>query len=170
MVAKNDQAHTALSEELQYHGIVREYRALVKGRFKDHEGTVDLPIGRHPVDRKKMAVIRDGASAKPAVTHYKVLAEGDGISYLSVELETGRTHQIRVHMSYLGHPLIGDSVYGSSVSLFEKKHAKYISGQALHAKRLTLTHPMTKERMTFESDLPSDFRKLLDILEFDNTI
>ena len=169
VVAKNDFAHTALSRELEYHGIVREYRALVSGGFKEDSGTVNLPIGRHPKDRKKMTVLTAlGASAKPAVTHYKVLATAGGVSYLSLELETGRTHQIRVHMSHLGHSLLGDETYGGGRTLFEKKHSAYLAGQALHAKKLTLTHPRTNERMTFTSPLPSDFQKLLEILEFDS--
>lgn len=169
VVAKNDFSHTALSRELEYHGIVREYRALVSGGFSADSGTVNLPIGRHPKDRKKMAVLTaTGASAKPAVTHYKVLASSSGISYLSLELETGRTHQIRVHMSHLGHSLLGDEVYGGGRTLFEKKHATYLRGQALHAKKLTLTHPRTNERMTFTSPLPKEFQKLLEILEFDS--
>jgi len=164
--AKNDFSHRALSEELEHHGIVREYHALVNGGFKDDTGTVNLPIGRHPVDRKRMAVIlTPGAHVKHAVTHYEVLADYGRITYLKLILETGRTHQIRVHMSYGGHPLLGDTVYGGGKTQFEKAHAKLLSGQALHAKRLTLTHPRTKERMTFESELPEDFKKLLYILD-----
>ena len=164
--AKNDFSHRALSEELEHHGIVREYHALVNGGFKNNSGTVDLPIGRHPVDRKRMAVVTaPAAHAKHAVTHYEVITAYGRITHLKLILETGRTHQIRVHMSHTGHPLLGDTVYGGGRSQFEKAHARLLSGQALHAKRLTLTHPRTKERMTFESELPSDFQKLLDILE-----
>lgn len=163
--AKNDFAHRALSEELEHHGIIREYHALVNGGFKEPCGTVNLPIGRHPVDRKKMAVLPEGsASAKHAITHYEVIEHFGQISYLKLILETGRTHQIRVHMSHRGHSLLGDTVYGGGKTLFEKQHKSLLSGQALHAKRLTLTHPKTKERMTFESPLPSDFEKLLKIL------
>ena len=163
--AKNDFSHRALSEELERHGIVREYHALVNGGFKADTGTVDLPIGRHPVDRKKMAVLPSGSSsAKHAITHYEVITSYGRITYMKLILETGRTHQIRVHMSHTGHPLLGDTVYGGGKSQFEKAHAKLLSGQALHAKRLTLTHPRTKERMTFESNLPEDFQKLLEIL------
>ena len=163
--AKNDFAHRALSEELEHHGIVREYHALVNGGFKNDTGTVNLPIGRHPVDRKRMAVITTpGAHTKHAVTHYEVISAFGKITYLKLILETGRTHQIRVHMSHTGHPLLGDTVYGGGRGQFEKTHAKLLSGQALHAKRLTLTHPRTKERMTFESNLPDDFKKLLEIL------
>ena len=165
VVAKNDFAHTALSEELKYHGIEREYHALVKGGFGEDTGTIDLPIGRHPIDRKKMAVLKNSESAREAVTHYEVLARYGNISYLKLMLETGRTHQIRVHMSYTGHPLLGDEVYGQSKIPFEKRHASLLNGQALHAKRLSLTHPRTGERMTFECELPENFKELLEILE-----
>ena len=165
VVAKCDEAHTALSEELKYHGIVREYRALVVGGFSSDRGTVDYPIGRHPVDRKKMAVIRDGsATARDAVTHYEVLERFGNVSYLALELETGRTHQIRVHMSYTGHALLGDEVYAKNKTQFEIKHPALFDGQALHAKRLTLTHPKTGERMTFECPLPENFERALELL------
>ena len=164
VVAKNDASHRALSEELGYHGIEREYHALVRGGFKEPTGTVDLPIGRHPVDRKKMAVIKNGENARDAVTHYEVIRSYGQITYLQLKLETGRTHQIRVHMSYLGHALLGDEVYSSTKTLFEKQHAPLFDGQILHAKRLTLTHPRTKERMTFECELPDNFKKLIEIL------
>lgn len=162
VVAKCDKAHVALSEELKYHGITREYRALCIGGFKDDEGTVDYPIGRHPKDRKKMAVVKDGG--REAITHYRVLERFGGISYLALELETGRTHQIRVHMSYKGHPLLGDEVYGSAKCRFEERHPKLFDGQALHATRLTLTHPKTGERMSFDAPLPENFQKALELL------
>lgn len=165
VVAKNDAAHKALSEELEYHGIEREYHALVRGGFKCDTGTVDAPIGRHPVDRKRMAVlIGDELHAKHAVTHYEVLSRFGEISYVALKLETGRTHQIRVHMSYIGHPLLGDEVYASSKTLFEKRHPALFDGQALHAKRLTFTHPKSGERMSFESPLPENFEKMLRLL------
>ncbi len=163
VVAKCDEAHAALSEELKYHGIEREYHALVAGGFSEDSGTVDLPIGRHPIDRKKMAVIKDG-TAREAITHYTVIERFDGISYLSLRLETGRTHQIRVHMSYKGHPLLGDPVYQKHKTQFESKHPSLFDGQALHAVRLCLTHPKTKERMTFHCSLPENFKRALDIL------
>ena len=163
VVAKCDEAHARLSEELKYHGIEREYRALVAGGFGDDEGTVNLPIGRHPVDRKKMAVIHDGTS-REAITHYRVLERYEGISYLSLKLETGRTHQIRVHMSHKGHPLLGDSVYQKNKTQFEVKHPALFDGQALHAIRLSLTHPKSGERMTFECPLPENFERALEIL------
>ena len=163
--AKNDFSHRSLSEELEHHGIVREYHALVNGGFKQERGTIDLPIGRHPVDRKRMAVLTSpDAHAKAAITHYEVIEAYGAITYMKLVLETGRTHQIRVHMSHSGHPLLGDTVYGGGRSQFEKAHAKLLSGQALHAKRLTLTHPRSGERMTFESELPAEFEKLLSIL------
>ena len=163
VVAKNDDAHTALSEELKYHGIVREYRALVSGGFKNDSGTVDYPIGRHPVDRKKMAVIKSGDGAREAITHYEVLERFGGISYLALKLETGRTLQIRVHMSYIGHALLGDEVYAPHKTRFEELHPALFDGQALHAKKLTLTHPKTKERMEFECPLPEKFERALEI-------
>ena len=165
VVAKNDFAHKALSEELSYHGIEREYHALVKGGFKTESGTVDLPLGRHPVDRKKMAVLKNDPTAREAVTHYEVIAGYGQVTYLRLKLETGRTHQIRVHMSHLGHALIGDEVYGSNKIPFEKQHASLLDGQILHAKRLSLTHPRTGERMTFECELPDNFKKLIEILD-----
>lgn len=165
VVAKCDEAHNALSEEMKHHGIVREYRALVTGGFKEDTGTVNYPIGRHPVDRKKMAVITSGDhTAREAITHYRVLERFGGVSYLALELETGRTHQIRVHMSYTGHALLGDEVYAKNKTQFEKKHPALFSGQALHAKKLTLTHPKSGERMTFECDLPGEFEKALELL------
>ena len=164
VVAKNDKAHLALSDELQRHGIVREYHALVNGGFKENCGTVNLPIARHPIDRKRMAVSH-ADTAREAITHYEVLEQFGPVSYLKLILETGRTHQIRVHMSHKGHPLLGDTVYGGGKTLFEKRHASLLDGQALHAKRLTLTHPSTGERMTFECELPENFKKLLGILE-----
>ena len=169
VVAKNDEAHTKLSAELKYHGIEREYRALVTGGFKDDTGRVDYPIGRHPVDRKRQAVLlADDANAREAVTHYTVLERFGNVSYLALKLETGRTHQIRVHMSYIGHALLGDEVYQKNKTQFEKKHPSLFDGQALHAKKLTLTHPRTGERMSFECNLPAEFEKALEILRLDN--
>ena len=166
VVAKNDSAHKALSDELSYHGIEREYHALVRGGFKDDEGTVNLPIGRHPKDRKKMAVLSStDTSAKEAITDYTVIARYQNVTYLRLKLHTGRTHQIRVHMSHLGHALLGDEVYAANKTQFEKAHPSLFCGQALHAKRLSLTHPKTKERMTFECELPDNFKKCLEILD-----
>ena len=165
VVAKNDEAHAALSEELKYHGIVREYVALVRGGFSEDEGTVDYPIGRHPQDRKKMAVIlSEDKTAREAVTHYRVLERFGEVSFLKLRLETGRTHQIRVHMSYKGHALLGDEVYASTKTVFEKRHPALFDGQALHARRLELTHPKTGERMAFECALPQNMVKALELL------
>ncbi len=164
VVAKNDASHRALSEELGYHGIEREYHALVRGGFREDFGTVDLPIARHPADRKRMAVAKGDPAARSAVTHYEVLERFGDITYLKLRLETGRTHQIRVHMSYLGHALIGDEVYAGGKILFEKQHAPLLNGQMLHAKRLSLTHPTAKERMTFEAELPQNFISALEML------
>ncbi len=165
VVAKTDDAHRVLSAALERHEIVREYHALVNGGFREDSGTVELPIGRHPVDRKKQAVLRMGeGNARHAVTHYEVMERFSGITYLRLRLETGRTHQIRVHMSHKGHPLLGDTLYGGGNTAFEKKHAAHLSGQCLHAKALTLRHPKTGELLRFETDLPADFTALLHIL------
>ncbi len=165
VVAKNDDSHRALSAQLEGHHIRREYRALVAGGFSVDEGTVDAPIGRHPVDRKKMAIVREsGGRSRAAVTHYRVLERFGGITYLSLELETGRTHQIRVHMSSLGHALLGDTLYGGGKTPFEKHHPQLFDGQCLHAVSLTFTHPRTKEEVRFESPLPENFEKMLTLL------
>ena len=167
-VAKNDFSHSALTEQLKSHGVVREYHAIVKGGFSSDTGTVNTYVGRHPIDRKKMAVLpKDAPGARDAVTHYEVLERYAGFTYLKLYLETGRTHQIRVHMSSLGHSLIGDELYGTNKTRFEKEHKALLDGQALHAKRLTLTHPKTRELMTFECELPDNFKKLLSILRTD---
>lgn len=153
VIAKNDFAHTVLSEGLKTHAIDREYMAVAVGGFKDDAGTVNKPIGRNPRDRKKMAVVADG---REAITHYTVAERFHGYTLLAVKLETGRTHQIRVHMSSIGHPLLGDEVYGGKSTL------KFpLEGQTLHAYRLTLTHPRSGETMTFESPLPAYFEALL---------
>ena len=166
VVAKNDEAHRALAAQLEGHRIRRVYHALVNGGFSADAGTVDLPIGRSPVDRKKMAVLRAGQGhAREAITHYEVLHRFGAITYLALRLETGRTHQIRVHMSHTGHPLLGDTVYGGGNTRFEKTHAAYLSGQCLHAKELSFTHPRSGEAMHFETPLPDEFAALLAILE-----
>ena len=171
VIAKNDEAHVKLSRELEHHGIVREYHALARGGFPTDSGTVSVPIGRHPIDRKRMAPHPDTSrGAKEAVTHYSVIARYGEVSYLKLLLETGRTHQIRVHMAHIGHALLGDEVYARNKIRFEKQHAPLFDGQMLHAKRLTLTHPRSGERMSFDSPLPENFLEALRILDGENQI
>lgn len=170
VVAKNDEAHIALSEQLKTHTVSRVYHAITVGSVKEDEGTVNKPIGRHPTDRKKMAVVLDPSrTSREAITHYSVnerFAIPTGrFSYIKCKLETGRTHQIRVHMASIGHPLLGDSTYGGSGTKFEATNNTLISGQCLHAKELELIHPRTKERMHFECELPDNFKLLLQKLE-----
>lgn len=162
VVAKNDEAHVFLSSLLKEHGIKRVYHAIVTGHLKENEGTIDAPIARHPTNRKKMAVVAGG---REAITHYKTIEEFSGFTYAKMELETGRTHQIRVHMSHIGHPIMGDTVYGGGKTPFEKAHKPLIDGQMLHAKELSFPHPRTKEIVRFECPLPENFEKILDILK-----
>lgn len=162
VVAKNDEAHVFLSSLLKDHGIKRVYHAIVTGHFKENSGTVDAPIARHPVDRKKMAVVKGG---KDAITRYEVICEYPSFTYAKMVLETGRTHQIRVHMSHIGHPIIGDTVYGGGKTNFEKANSSLLDGQILHAKVLSFPHPRTREIMTFECELPDNFKRLLERLE-----
>ena len=164
VVAKCDAAHKSLSEQLERHGVTREYHALVRGGFADKSGTVNAPIGRHPVDRKKMAVLPASPTAKEAITHYEVRESFGEVSYIVLHLETGRTHQIRVHMAHLGHALLGDEVYAPGKIRFEKLHAPLFDGQMLHARRLSFIHPRTGEAMTFECPLPDNFERALSIL------
>ncbi len=153
MVAKNDVAHNSLAEQIKEHSFTREYAAIVYGNVKIDKGTVNAPIGRHPQKRKQMAVITGG---REAVTHYEVIERLNGFTYLRLRLETGRTHQIRVHMAYIGHPVAGDDVYGP------KKVIAKLQGQCLHAKKLGFVHPKTKKYMEFESDLPEYFKEFLE--------
>ncbi|MBQ3815463.1 MAG: RluA family pseudouridine synthase [Clostridia bacterium] len=165
--AKNDAAHLALSEQLKDHTMHREYRMIVTGGLREDSGTVDAPIGRHPADRKKMAVIRSADKrARDAVTHWRVLERfpSSGFTYAEAVLETGRTHQIRVHMTYIGHPLMGDLLYGGGHTAFEKHNASLLDGQMLHAAALILRHPRTGEEMRFESPLPDNFEAVLSKL------
>ncbi len=159
--AKNDAAHLSLAAQLADHSMHREYQMIVCGGLKEESGTIDAPIGRHPVDRKKMAVVKDG---RRAVTHWRVLERYSGFTYAEAVLETGRTHQIRVHMSYIGHPLAGDEVYGGGRTPFERHNAPLLDGQALHAVALILRHPRTSEKMRFESPLPAGFVAVLEKL------
>ena len=153
IVAKNDFAHKKLAEQIKVHSFSREYEAIVYGGFKNESGTINAPIGRHKVDRKKMAVTRE--NFRPAVTHYKVIKRYKGFTHLRLRLETGRTHQIRVHMAYIGHPVAGDKVYGP------KKVIQELEGQCLHAKMIGFIHPRTEKYMEFESELPVYFKKFL---------
>ena len=169
VVAKNDEAHLFLSEQLKGHHISRIYTAIAVGNFREESGTVNAPIGRHPVDRKKMAVIHNSdLRSREAVTHWSVIARGeaDGNSFtlLRCQLETGRTHQIRVHMASVGHPLLGDTVYGGANTKFETHHRKHIIGQCLHAGELRLTHPRTGEEMQFFAPMPANMQHVVDIL------
>ena len=165
VVAKNDAAHLFLARQLQQHHIRRSYYALVLGNLREDRGTVDAPIGRHPVDRKRMAVIRDPREkSRAAVTHWQVLERFGRFMFVRCELETGRTHQIRVHLSSIGHPLLGDTVYGGGGTEFEAKHRRLISGQCLVATELRLTHPTTGQDMTFTVPMPTEMEQLMAIL------
>ena len=169
VVAKNDAAHLGLAAQLKGHHIDRIYTAIVLGNLREERGVVDAPIGRHPVDRKKMAVIRNEEyTSRDAVTHWQVLARGEGdgnsFTYLRCQLETGRTHQIRVHMASVGHPLLGDPLYGGCNTRFEAKHKALIQGQCLHAGELSFTHPTTGKEMHFTCPLPPEMEKTVRIL------
>ena len=152
IAAKNDRAHAALAGQLQDHSLSRVYRAVAAGTLRQESGTVDAPIGRHPVDRKRMAVTPQG---RPAVTHWRLLEELKGSSYVECRLETGRTHQIRVHLASVGHPLLGDTVYGS------KKPCPGLAGQCLHAQKLRFRHPAGGREMELECPLPDWFEQIL---------
>ena len=152
IIAKNDRAHLYLSEQLKDHTLARTYEAVVIGGLKEDKGMVNAPIGRSPKDRKKMAIVPDG---RHAVTHYEVLARYPGYTHIRCKLETGRTHQIRVHMASLGHPIVGDEVYGPSKSKFD------LQGQCLHARELTFLHPADGQPRLIKSDLPDYFTDLL---------
>lgn len=164
VVAKNDASHIFLAEEIKHHRVERIYYAIAIGNFKEDAGTVDAPIGRHPIDRKKMAIVRTEGKGREAVTHWSVVERYGRFTLIRCELETGRTHQIRVHMSSIGHPLLGDAVYGGDGTQFETRHKKLISGQCLFAAQLKLTHPTTGEKMVFTAELPEYFLKLKEDL------
>ena len=155
IVAKNDRSHIKLAEQIKAHSFTREYEAIAAGYFKDSAGTVDAPIGRDKHDRKKMCVTAE--NSRNAVTHYEVLKQYGGYAYIRLRLETGRTHQIRVHMAYIGHAILGDDVYG--------KEYKGLEGQCLHARKIGFIHPTTNEYMEFTSELPDYFRAMLNKLE-----
>jgi len=157
IAAKNDAAHLALAAQLQEHTLCREYEAVCVGGLREDEGIIDAPIARHRTDRKKMAV--DRGSGRPAVTHWRVLARYPGYTHVQCRLETGRTHQIRVHMAAIGHPLLGDTVYGA------KKPVPGLAGQCLHARRLSFTHPRSGERLTLACPTPPWFQEVLTKLE-----
>ncbi len=153
IAAKNDRAHLSLAAQLQDHSLFRLYHAVAAGGFREDSGTVSAPIARHRADRKRMAVVPDG---REAVTHWQVVDSQKGLTHLTCRLETGRTHQIRVHLAHLGHPLLGDTVYGG------KKPVPGLAGQCLHAAQLTFTHPSTGERLTVEAPLPDWFTAVLN--------
>lgn len=157
MVAKNDFAHQGLARQIKEHSFRREYEAVVAGRMKQESGVVNAPIGRHPIDRKKMAVTEK--NSKEAVTYFRVIAEYPGYTHIRLRLETGRTHQIRVHMAYLGHPVAGDPVYGP------QKPDLGLKGQCLHARLIGFVHPRDGRYLEFESPLPDYFTRLLTKLE-----
>ena len=152
IAAKNDSAHQKLTAQLQDHTLARIYHCIVTGNLREDSGTVNAPIGRHPVDRKKMAVVANG---RPAVTHWTVLERFPGFTYVECRLETGRTHQIRVHMAHIGHPILGDTVYGN------KKPVPGLQGQCLHAVGLRFLHPRTGEMVELSCGLPEEFRTQL---------
>ncbi len=154
VIAKNDFAHVGLAEQISRHDVQRQYEAIVCGNIRNDSGTIDQPIARHKTDRKKMAVIAGG---RQAITHYHVIARYHGYTHVEFKLETGRTHQIRVHMAFTGHPIIGDPLYGN-----QKDRFSAINGQCLHAKRLSFTHPRTLEMMSFEAPRPEYFSDILD--------
>lgn len=154
IVAKTDKAHLGLAEQIKEHSFTREYNAVVCGHLKEQSGTVNAPIGRSPKDRKKMCVAAQ--NSKNAVTHYTVIKEYEKYSHISLKLETGRTHQIRVHMAHLGHAVAGDAVYGND------KFSAYLGGQCLHAIKIGFVHPETKEYLEFTTDLPQYFKEFLN--------
>ena len=161
-VAKNNAAHLSLAAQLADHSMYRIYSAILRGKVPEG-GVVDAPIGRHRTDRKKMTVLREGG--RPAVTHYTPVRALAGHTLCRMQLETGRTHQIRVHMAFIGHPVLGDPVYGGGQTPFEKKHSVLFHGQCLHAGELSFVHPTTGKQVTFRCDPPENFIRILGLLE-----
>lgn len=158
IVCKNDESHINIAEQIKVHSVNRIYEGIVIGNLKDDEGTIEGPIGRHPIDRKKMCI--NEKNGKPAITHYKVLERFGNYTYVQFKLETGRTHQIRVHMASIGHSLLGDQLYSSGKSPY-----KNLQGQTLHAKTIGFIHPRTNEYVEFSAPLPDYFEKLLFLLK-----
>lgn len=159
IVAKNDKAHVNMSEEIKNREVKKIYIALVRGVIKENNATIDMPIGRSKKDRKKMAVTKDG---KKAITHFKVLKRYDGYTLIEVKIDTGRTHQIRVHMSEIGYPIVGDTTYSNGKNPFG------VIGQCLHAKSLDFNHPITGKEMHLEAPIPEYFQKIIDKLDKEN--
>ena len=165
VVAKNDMAHTSLAAQIKEHSARRTYFALLVGNPKEDSGCINLPIGRHPVDRKSMAVITDGSgSARDAVTHWRILERYPGFCLAECVLETGRTHQIRVHMAHTGHPVLGDPLYGGQKNRFYDTHEPLFEGQCLHAGKLELVHPRSGKKMVFECPMPENMNKIIELL------
>ena len=156
IVCKNDESHNCIAEQIKEHSVNRRYRGIVCGNVKEDEGTINAPIGRHPVERKKMAI--NEKNGKPAITHYKVLKRFERYTYMEFQLETGRTHQIRVHMASIGHPLLGDTLYSSGKSPYK------LQGQTLHAMTIGFIHPRTNAYMEVSAPLPEYFERLLQII------
>ena len=156
IVCKNDESHICIAEQIKEHSVNRRYRGIVCGNVKEDEGTINAPIGRHPVERKKMAI--NEKNGKPAITHYKVLKRFERYTYMEFQLETGRTHQIRVHMASIGHPLLGDTLYSSGKSSYK------LQGQTLHAMTIGFIHPRTNAYMEVSAPLPEYFERLLQII------
>ena len=156
IVAKNDKSHLDLSNQIKNHTVKKTYVALVRGVIKENNATIDMPIGRSDKDRKKMAVTRKG---KNAITHFTVLKRYKNYTYIELIIETGRTHQIRVHMTEIGHPVVGDAVYSNGKNPFN------VEGQMLHAKKIEFNHPITKKRISFEAKLPEYFKDVLEKLD-----
>jgi 23S rRNA pseudouridine1911/1915/1917 synthase len=157
VVAKTDRAHQSLAGQIGEKSALRQYWAVIRGHMPEAEGRIDAPIARHPVHRQRMAVVPGG---RASATRWRTLKSFKGYSLVELTLETGRTHQIRVHLAHMGHPVVGDPVYGGEVNLPVK-----LAGQALHARKLSLNHPVTGEPMVFEAEPPENFRKLLNYME-----